>query len=289
MGIDGTQSIADGLVIQDAEENEFVWIPVTTDFTKTYSGKTFYSEPIELIYDDIYSNAASDSQTTLNYYYGEGYYNYPETAEEKANVNNTFAYSAHYKEMVESVNKYNGFYIGRYETTIDGSNVGSKAGLEVLTTGHNIVQTNNEVCLWWGLYAVQRDANVAENGNVVQTNMIWGQQWDAMLAFLDNQNKDYSTTSVKTLATSGLQGAGQAKYTYNSEEISDEMCNIFDLRGNLCEFTGEASITLRARTVRGGDYVNRTTASFRTMMWPRHTGGFEDLVDNCSRLALYIK
>lgn len=37
-------------------------------------------------------------------------------------MENSFAYKAHYAEMVESVNKYNGFFVGRYEVTIDENN-----------------------------------------------------------------------------------------------------------------------------------------------------------------------
>ena len=131
-------TIEKGLVIKDSKENEFVWIPVNTDFTESYSRGTDYLEPKELTINYSSSGAPGapcDSQDTLDYLYGEGFYNY-ET---------DFAYNEHYAEMVESVNKYNGFYIGRYETTIDGSNqIGSVGNATVLTAKKTIPQTNNK-------------------------------------------------------------------------------------------------------------------------------------------------
>ena len=80
---EGENTIEEGVVIKDNKGNEFVWIPVTEDFTTTYSGGTNYSEPTELTSNYSSSGAPYDSQATLDYLYGEGYFNYPETEEEK--------------------------------------------------------------------------------------------------------------------------------------------------------------------------------------------------------------
>jgi len=210
---------------------------------------SFYSEP---------TTVASDTQTNLTEYYGTkadgtNYYTIVDSDEYRNNAQNTFAYNAHYAEMIASVEKYDGFYIGRYETTIDGNNVGSKENATVLLADMSISQTNNKTVRWWGLYDAQRKANVKGNGNIVQTNMIWGQQWEAMIAYFDNATPkiDYTVTTVSTLATSGKQASGQAQYTYNGETINDEIYNIYDLRGNVYDWTAEALFVSNTRVTRG--------------------------------------
>ncbi len=228
------QTLSRGLVITDGE-NEFVWIPLLeTDFQATYSYGTNYLEPTRL--------TDCDSQDILNYYYGQN-----EDGTNYYNFDTDFNYTLHYSEMVTSVNRYDGFYIGRYETTIDeNGKIGSIRNAEVLTSEHKLKDGTNTTIndefhyRWWGLYDSQRNSNVKGNGDYIQTNMIWGQQWDAMIACFDNTNQVYTSTSVETLSTSGEQNSGQAKYTYNGETISDDIYNIYDLRGNLAEWSAEA-------------------------------------------------
>ncbi len=239
---EGEQTIAEGLVITDGA-NEFVWIPVTEEFSETYrSSANYYSEPTTL---------SVDTDSKLTTYYGEDYYT----------MSGNFDYQAHYQEMVHSVNKYKGFYIGRYETTIDESgNIGSKPNTTVLTA----VETLDETYYyrWWGLYDSQRNTNsVVGNKEYVQTTMVWGQQWEAMISYFDTLGLDYSATPVATLSTEiAVVKSGQAKYSYNKERISDEIYNIYDLRRNAYDWTAEAFST-EDRVSRGGHYYYSYSAS----------------------------
>ena len=286
---DGEGTVAEGLVITDGE-NEFVWIPVETDFK--YGSGPVEAYEIEYEYDEetdeeIEIITMIDTQETLDKYYGEGYYTYPQTEAEKADANNAFAYKGHYNEMVASVNKYDGFYVGRYETTIDGNNIGSKENATVLSSDMAIAQTNNKPVRWWGLYDVQRRANIKGNGNIVQTNMIFMENHDVMIRYFKNQNKDYLETSVEELATAEeKQNAGQAKYTYNSKTISDEIYNIYDLRRNVYEWnTGFDGDGAWCRQSPGGSYDFATDADYYEI----HDPATCDLDELGSRLILYIK
>lgn len=79
--VEGENTIEDGLVIIDSTGNEYVWIPVN-DFN------TFVQDL------DYKVNDYSDNEYDFSY----GYIN-----------------SEHYERMLDSVEKYKGFYIGRYE------------------------------------------------------------------------------------------------------------------------------------------------------------------------------
>ena len=173
--VTGCETINKGLVISDEFDgngnsigNEFVWIPIPEkDFkvatpSNLYGGN--YSEPKKLTSTDNSTKNEQggpfkyDSQQELDYYYGSGFFTFPEDICDETNVTD-FSYGVHYKEMAESVNKYGGFYRGRYETTIEIVNgveiIGSKANKTVLLASRNITSSDKEY-RWWGLYAVQR-------------------------------------------------------------------------------------------------------------------------------------
>ena len=272
-------TIEKGVVIKDSKGNEFVWIPVKKELSVAYSGGSDYLEPTELTYVNGTSGYPMDSQAEIDGCYGEGYYYYPEIEEEKSNAEIDFAYKGHYAEMVESVNKYNGFYIGRYETTIDENNeIGSVANTTVLSADKSIPQTNNKKCRWYGLYYTQRNSNVAGNKDYIQTNMICGQQWDMMLEFFDSKSISYAEWGNST------QGREvKSAESTNASGEKDEIYNIYDLRTNCYEWTTEANGT-SIRLLHGGVYDKNCSASYRYNASP---GTFDS--DCSSRLTLYIK
>ena len=87
-----------------------------------------------------------------------------------------------YKNMATSVAKYNGFYVGRYETSLSNAtatdakdgNAQSKQG--VIPTS----AANSETLMWYGLYKIQNKTYTGKN-NSVESSMIWGSQYDVML------------------------------------------------------------------------------------------------------------
>ena len=285
--------ISEGLVIKDSNNNEFVWIPVPGKNMQASYTVDNCSEPTVLTFTDLGDvdgdgvDDELDSQATLTYYYGTQensetpYFNYV----------TDFNYASHYAEMVASVNKYGGFYIGRYETTIDSSNnIGSKFDTQVLTNELTLREgTGNSgepyYYRWWGLYYAQRRTNVVGLGTAVQTNMIWGQQWDKMIEYFGSHSIDYSETKVGTLLTTGEQNSGQAKYSYNGATINDVIYNIYDLRGNTMDWTAEESYDT-FRVFRGGHWYgsNRHSADYR-----EHERFPVDRSSSCSRATLYIK
>ena len=286
-GINNTTTIADGLVIQDKEGNEFVWIPVEGEvegkkLVNPYNAESGYSEPTAL--EGIYgnSNAAYDSQTTLTYLYGN-----------KFNYDSDFNYTKEYKEMVAQVNKNNGFYIGRYETTIDESGIGSKYNKKVLTAGDQFTNNGESYYYrWYGLYYFQKNANVTGNGETVQTAMIYGQLWDKAMEFIRTNDTNYnvgSPTSAWHGSSNGnteVVNSGQANKTTVGVNgaIGDVALNIWDLEANAREWTQEADSTYFARVTRGGYYRISYSASNRGSSNPNVSVTYYS-----SRLALYIK
>ncbi len=168
-----------------------------------------------------------------------------------------------YYEMIKSVEKYGGFYIGRYETGL----VSEKAVVRKMETDINYQS-------WYKMYEKCKGLK-GENENI-KTSMIWGSLWDATLEWLVDvgaettggvkltyrevgyDSKDfgnyYNTTFeyintngevvVKEINTATLIPTGSAEYTKAN--------NIYDMAGNVRELTLE---TVGSNIIlRGGYY-----------------------------------
>ena len=272
-------SVNHGLVIKDEKDNEWVWIPVdkatlatmyeessdektlcgttgeTAVKTKLYSksgiisGKTrttpgtstsgSYREPDLVVGDDGIGYDAKDT-------YYKTILGDTGTKEQLAQL-----FVDEYKAMIESVSKYGGFYIGRYEL--------SEAGVQ--KDKATLTNTN-----WYNLYKKCKELNASDK---VETRMIWGCQWDVTMNWLissgaktsDEVNKDsstwgnysnYNTANNYTEGTAGYEkNAGSPQNTGSSENWKAN--NIYDLAGNVWEWTQEAGGTSR-RAGRGGCY-----------------------------------
>ena len=268
-------SVNHGLVIKDEKNNEWVWVPVdkgtlatmyeessdektlcgtegeTAVKTKLYSkseiisgqtrtepGKTSgFREP------DLVVGSGSSYDTKEEYYKTIlGFKSKEKMAE---------AFVAEYKEMIESIRKYGGFYIGRYEL--------SEAGVQ--NNQPTLTNTN-----WYNLYAKCKSLNASDK---VETRMIWGCQWDVTMNWLissgaktsDEVNKDssswgnYYLTSVKADNGTTEIKASEKKAVLNTGITTFTMANnIYDLAGNCEEWTQEAHRTYYFRAYRGGHY-----------------------------------
>ena len=141
-----------------------------------------------------------------------------------------------YEEMIASLEKYKGFYIGRYELTANGEKTGA-------------TQTCENGVNWYTLY---KNCTTLASGTKVKTRMIWGLQWDATCNWLDSSG--FSITDSSTWGNyddNTATGHGSEQNTGFSE--SWKANNIYDFAGNCYEFTQEADYTsYRAR--RGGYY-----------------------------------
>ena len=198
-------------------------------------------------------------------------------------------YQEEYNKMIKSVSQYGGFYVGRYEMSLNSETKNAESKYGATSANAKDTDTNQ----WYGLYnkaktyAPEKNSDNTENASQkVVSSMIWGSQYDAMLKWMKG-NKINVTSSSPTDLSIGTTSRNTTRVTggaNNGQTVSkDKLSNIYDLLGNSSEWTQEASNTF-GRVYRGGSYRDSYAPSFRYYRSPASTGS-----DNGSRLTLYIK
>lgn len=175
-----------------------------------------------------------------------------------------------YLEIMESIKKYGGFYIGRYET-------GGLSSTAVINKMNTDIGSQN----WYTMY--KKCLTLKGNNNNITTMMITGSLWDETLDWIVSSgatNSEGTTltyqlvgsnsttfgnyynatfnyiakdaemptaTETKAISTSTRIPAGSAEYTKTN--------NIYDMAGNVWEWTTEAYST-DVRVDRGGGCNN---------------------------------
>ena len=187
-----------------------------------------------------------------------------------------------YSDMIESITKYKGFYIGRYELSTKTEN-GKTIGIE---QKDKISQTETS---WYELYKYSKNIAGSEN---MQTRMIWGCQWDVTCKWLAEHNYDINNSSAWGNYYDSVSPANGGNYEQNNKKNTGsnenwKANNIYDLAGNCREWTQEADSTF-CRASRGGYYGDdgsSSPASYRGGSYPDNSSGF----GIASRASLYIK
>ena len=149
-----------------------------------------------------------------------------------------------YEIMYESIKKYKGFYIGRYELTGTVESPTVKVG-KVLTASGS--QARN----WYGLKKACTE--IIKNNTNVKSTMIYGVEWDMTIEWLKNtkfaeepEKVDEDSSSWGNYNNSSedaaIEGAGKPQNTGYSEAWSTN--HIYDLAGNYFEYTQEGYDTI---------------------------------------------
>ena len=313
---EGEEAVTDSNVA-DAQKNrnQYVWVPVP-DISKFYGtdangkkwGKNYsFSSSTSSSYDEItgtkpYNWSESDGVMTISSKtsYREPdivkSYDYDSTLKTRglgAKTTHEFLnqLEKEFNNMIVSVEKYGGFYIGRYET----GNINQET--PVVQKGN----TNISSQTWYNMY--KRCKNIKGDNTNVETGMIWGNQWDRTLMWLietgsktkeqiaddstswgnyNNATFEYVNSSGSTVTKN--ENSGTKIPTGNTEYTKAN--NIYDLAGNVYDWTMEAYST-SIRVYRGGYYINygdNYPADYRGSNYPTSSSyGY-----GC-RSALYIK
>ncbi len=273
--------LSTGLVIQDANQNEYVWVEVPTT-----------------IYDNAEYNSSgakkpSDSENYANIEACLKAYTVNYVNSDYSDTNSSF--TEQYQAMLKSVYTNGGFGIGRYEAGIEGDT--PRTSDTELTSSDKVVIKQNR--LPW-IYVTRDEAKtLAEKMNYgdCKGSLIFGIQWDLTLKYIEEKtvelaeeaNKDTVRTDIKSKFSDSTTIGNyknnlwnitnaNAKYSENSgssftaypkpktenasillttgADTSFSLMNIYDIAGNVREWTLEFYNTSGPCVVRGGSYVH---------------------------------
>ena len=221
---DSASTVQGGVVIEDKDLNQFVWVPVATlaDYKRTwYTRSGSFSS---------YSEALPEDEKT-------------------------------------SVERYKGFYIGRYEAgdkenteakTLRSSNdVTKTVTIKANQAPYNYVTRTQAVSLAEGFSTKQ--------GYKAKTKLVSSYAWDTTIAFLQKVNSDYGNSSEEgnyrdtTFSYTDITGTSKTKESDDEVLVptgqTTPVCNIYDMGGNVDEWTTEfCSYTNYPYARRGGFY-----------------------------------
>ena len=196
-------TIDTGLVIQDASGNEYVWVVVprtTAVYDTTELGKTTFT-------DADYTSIENDLKEYTKTYRGSTSYSdvyYPDDKNVGWFADAT-AYNNLKNSMLKSVYENGGFYVGRYEAGI-GTN---RTSIEAQVNGKYPVPTTAPVSkadAYPYTYVTRTQAqNLASNVNSGDktSSLMFGVQWDLVLAFMHNKGNIADSTLTSNSTTIG--------------------------------------------------------------------------------------
>ena len=246
---DSSDNIQGGVVIEDKDGNQFVWVPVDT-------------------IDDYKRTAYVDASTTP-------YVSCSETLTDDEKT---------------SVDTYKGFYIGRYEAgdkesteakTLRSSNdVTETVTIKKGQAPYNYVTQGEAVFLAEGFVTQQKYSET------IKTKLVSSYAWDTALGFINKTVSGYSSSSpqgnYRNTRFEYIDITGESKSTFGigvlmPTGLTTPVCNIYDMGGNVEEWTTEKYLTRNHITNEDGSisavYANICRGGYYGYLNPSEPGG----------------
>ena len=299
-------TVPEGIVIQDKDGNQFVWIPVGRVYKDstgenysdiqlgryTFNTSNGIPTPVQLAYTEEspenYKQEVKLRPEGRDYDFIE--YATRENPDGVASIelDGLNAIAKNLAGFVDSVKNNGGYYLARYEASYgSGSSVAdykpfSKVSIGTIRTDSSATLTQGTL---WNCVSQIDAAKISRNmynndSNVgVESDLANSYAWDTAIVFIQEMgNTNYANKSSvnRSLVNTGTTG--------------DEVCNIFDMASNCWEWTTEYSTFASSSFAdpcvsRGGTYINSVyytagrSHSFATM----------DSTYDSFRLTLYVK
>ena len=294
---DTSTSVDTGLIIADSNGNEYVWVvvPRTTAVYKTTGlGKTTFT-------DADYTSIEKDLKDYTSIYVTESGYSdlyYPDDKNVGWFADET-AYNNLKNSMLKSVYENGGFYVGRYEAGIETTGTNRTSNTDKNSEGKYITPSTTPVSkadAYPYTYVTRTQAqNLASNVNsgTKTSSLMFGVQWDLVLAFMHNKGNIADSTLTSNSTTIGnyknnLWTIKNANAKYSTDygrtftacpnpfkkdadskillttgaDSSFSVQNIYDIAGNVYEWTLEKTDRGSLPCAqRGGDFYDTGSGS----------------------------
>ncbi len=239
--------VSNGLIIKDSFGNEYVWIPV--DGGVKSDCYTYKDNEYKAVYYTRYlSNGISCGDVSID------------------------TLPSGISSDLTQINKYHGFYIGRYESSYDynlnNPRVMIKPGTNANETfAYQYADSSYYTGFMWNNVTYENAKSIAENmssiydyNENVKTGLLNGRQFDTIMRWIHSNDSTYSMiydsrnwgnyNDSNSNAINGNYEVGVLKPSGSNENW--KFLNIYDLAGNLGEWTSDKSSN--KPVIRGGSY-----------------------------------
>ena len=244
-------NVTDGIVVEDVSHSatagsQFVWIPVG-DVIKDSAGNketitlgryVFNADESGSVNTELSKTEPGDQLKTssgASYYFTEG-------------LKDSSTTNTHAKDIEDFKNKVtnttHGYYIGRYESRKNGTQVTVKAS----DTVYNNITQPDAATVSRGMYS--SDSNF-------ESDLMNSYAWDTAIVFLQKFDNRANKASLKPYSRQNSLNTSLASQGTNNLEVSkqDVICNVYDMASNCKEWTTETySVSDSPCTYRGGLY-----------------------------------
>ena len=240
-------TVEKGIVVEDSKRNQYVWIPCTTEDSKSQLQFKRTEWDVE---DDGGTRASKDELTLTGAKCSSSDITNGLTDDKLIEI------VAQIKAEKESVSKNGGYYIGRYE-------VGDENGIAVIKAD----QTPMASIIWSTAYSKAKGIG---GGPGATTYLCSSYAWDTAINFIQNNgfpnyakaredsyNENWEDKNVKDSKGNIIKAANNSSRLETGK--TTPKCNIYDMGGNVAEFTTEVMPSTSEPLVLRGGYCNYIT------------------------------
>ena len=269
-------NVTKGIVVEDGEGNQFVWIPVGTIYTDI--------EKTEANAKTITLGRYSDFTKTNNAYtVAQNASDYGAQVKIKNNYteDTTSNHNSDYKNSIaKNIGEFctkslanGGYYIGRYEARVenyDASNINtSNSGNSTDWTGY-VAESGKQLKLAskansqvWNYVTQNKASSLCQSmytNKPFESDLVNSYAWDTAIIFFQEFG-DNSTYASKKSVNHSLANTGTSGTSYTGTE-KDVICNVYDMASNCFELSTETySGSNYPCTRRGGNFDSSSSCT----------------------------
>ena len=251
--INPTENVTDGIIVEDVSHSatkgsQFVWIPVG-EVVKEIKDEVKSIETITLsrytFADDNVGTPTDKGATEIENSYNNNYKHTEINTAPNGNITAKENIESEESGFRKSVKDNHGYYIGRYESRKNGTQVTVKAS----DTVYNNITQPNAATVSRGMYS---DSNF-------KSDLMNSYAWDTAIVFLQKFDNRANKASLKPYSRQNSLNTSLASQGTNNLEVSkqDVICNVYDMASNCREWTTETySASGTPCAGRGGRYFS---------------------------------
>ena len=219
--------LSTGLVIQDKERNQYVWVevPKTLYDDESYNTETTNGDkkpnPGEVYTEDDYNNIEYCLKKYTADYSNSNYKDI--YAEDTTIQNGWFAGDSEYniakQKMLKSVYENGGFWVGRYEAGIEKESEVRTSDKEGTATVPSLIPVTKQNAYPYN-YVTRTQAKVlAERvgGENYTSSLMFGIQWDLVLKYIEEKKVENAKDEEKETTRKNIKNALRSTSKYNNK------------------------------------------------------------------------